>query len=162
MSAMPWWIWLALGATLLVVEVAVQTEFWLAVLGVAALIVGAAAWMGFKDPLWAQWAVFGMLSIFLAVVVRRRIHSKWVASAPGIAPELVGERVIVDAPIPAGRAGGARHRGSVWKARNVGDQDLDAGVTAIIQRVEGTTLEISTQDSEPSSVATELDAPHSP
>ena len=44
---MPWWVWLALGATLLVVEVAVQTEFWLAVLGVAALIVGIAAWMGF-------------------------------------------------------------------------------------------------------------------
>ena len=148
MSAMPWWAWLAVGVVLLVVEVAIQTDFWLAVLGVAALIVGTAAWMGFSEPLWAQWAAFGLLSIGLAVFVRRWLHGRWVASAPGIAPELVGERVALDAPIPAGRAGEARHRGSVWHARNVGEQDLDAGAAAIIRRVEGTTLEISTEGSE--------------
>ena len=38
---MPWWAWMAVGVVILVIEVAVQTEFWLAVLGGAALLVGA-------------------------------------------------------------------------------------------------------------------------
>ncbi|MBW2698578.1 MAG: NfeD family protein, partial [Deltaproteobacteria bacterium] len=69
---MPWWAWLAVGAVILIIEVAVQTEFWLAVLGGAALMVGAVGWVIPEQPVWVQWAQLGVFSILLTVFVRRR------------------------------------------------------------------------------------------
>jgi len=143
---MPWWIWLAIGVALLIIEIAIQTEFWMAVLGSAALLVGLAVGLGMGGPLWAQWALFGVLSVVLAVSIRRRIHQKFVANAPGLEPDLLGDRVPVASEIPAGGTGEVLLRGSTWRVRNVGSAPLPAGSTAIVERVDGLTLELRPPD----------------
>jgi membrane protein implicated in regulation of membrane protease activity len=140
---MPWWAWLATGVVLLIVEVAIQTEFWLAVLGGAALLVGAIGWVLPNLPLWLQWIELSVFSILLAVFVRRSVHDKFVGSAPGIAPDLVGDVVTANASIDPGAVGAVQHRGSVWQARNVGGIAIVAGSTARIRGVDGVVLQIS-------------------
>lgn len=140
---MPWWAWLATGVVILMIEVAVQTEFWLAVLGGAALLVAGVAWIFPALPVWVQWAELGIFSILLTVFVRRRLHENLVGSAPGLAPNLVGESVTADAIIEPGDIGPVQHRGSVWQARNVGGVAIVAGSSASIERVDGVVLEIS-------------------
>ena len=56
---MPWWGWLVIGAMLLGAEIIVTTDFYLAVLGVAALSVGLVSALGLETP-WMQWALFGV------------------------------------------------------------------------------------------------------
>jgi membrane protein implicated in regulation of membrane protease activity len=143
---MAWWIWLAIGVVLLMIEIAIQTEFWMAVLGSAALLVGLAVGLGMGGPLWAQWALFGVLSVVLAVSIRRRIHQKFVANAPGLEPDLLGDRVPVASEIPAGGTSEVLLRGSTWRVRNVGSVPLPAGSTAIVERVDGLTLELRPPD----------------
>jgi membrane protein implicated in regulation of membrane protease activity len=141
---MPWWAWLAVGAVILIIEVAVQTEFWLAVLGGAALMVGAVGWVIPEQPVWVQWAQLGVFSILLTVFVRRRLHEKFVGRAPGIAPDLIGESVIAQETIEPGGTGSVQHRGSVWQARNVGESAIATGHSARIERVDGVALDIRT------------------
>lgn len=143
---MPGWAWLAVGVALLIIEMAIQTEFWLAVLGCAALLVGVAISFGLTGPLWVQWAAFGILSIVLAVSIRRRLHQKFVASAPGLQPDLVGDRVEIDIDLPPGDTGEATLRGSVWRVRNTGRDPLPRGAVAIVDKVDGLTLELKAPD----------------
>ncbi len=139
---MPWWGWLAVGAVLLATEIAVQTDFWLAVLGVAALGVGALARFGLVETTWVQWAAFGVLSVFFAVFVRRKIHEKLVGSAPGIKAELIGEYGTVQAEIAPAGVGTIELRGSSWKARNVGDSPLAVGARVRVEAVDGFLLDV--------------------
>jgi membrane protein implicated in regulation of membrane protease activity len=139
---MPWWVWLAIGVGLLIIEITIQMEFWMAVLGSAALLVGLIVFLGIGGPLWAQWGLFAVLSVVLAVSIRRRIHQKFVASAPGLEPDLVGERVPIASEIPIDGSGEVLLRGTTWRARNVGSTPLPAGSTAVIERVDGLTLEL--------------------
>lgn len=139
---MPWWGWLAVGVALLMVEVLVQTEFWLACLGGAALLVAGLARLGLVDPVWVQWAAFAGLSVVLAGFVRRQLHEKIVGKAPGLAPELVGEKATVQEEIAPGADGRVTLRGSPWRATNVGTGALAAGEAALVERVDGVVLEV--------------------
>lgn len=139
---MPWWGWLAVGAVLLASELAVQTDFWLAVLGVAALSVGALARFGIIETIWVQWAGFGVLSVFFAVFVRKRVHEKLVGTAPGIKAELIGEYGTVQTEIAPAGVGSVELRGSSWKARNVGDSPLAAGTRVRVEAVDGLQLDV--------------------
>ncbi len=143
---MPWWGWLVLGGGLLAVEVAIQTEFWLAILGASALSVGLITRFVFEAPVWGQWAVFGVVVVLLAFFVRRPLNEKWVKAAPGIEPDLVGECVSVESEIAAGGSGSTRHRGTTWTARNVGTTTLAPGSEAKVVRTSGLTLEVEALD----------------
>ena len=136
------WVWLVIAAVLLGLEVAVQADFWLAVLGSAALAVGLVTAIGLEAPLSLQLVSFGALSIALTLFVRRRLHEKLVGRAPGIRDDLVRESVTVADAIEPGETGSVQHRGSPWQARNVGAVTIPAGSEARIQRVSGLTLEL--------------------
>jgi membrane protein implicated in regulation of membrane protease activity len=60
---MAWWIWIVLGAALLVTEVVLSTDFWLVFFGVAALGLGLLGVAGLVLPAWAQFLVFALLSV---------------------------------------------------------------------------------------------------
>ncbi|MGH0035073.1 MAG: NfeD family protein [Myxococcota bacterium] len=139
---MPWWGWLAVGAALLAAEVAVQTEFWLAVLGAAALVVGMGLLVGLDAPVWGQWLAFAVLSIGLAVTVRRQVREKLAGRAPGLKPELIGEHGSCREAIEAGGVGSVEVRGSTWRARNLGSQALSEGDPIRVDSVDGLTLEV--------------------
>jgi len=139
---MPWWAWLALGAALLAVEISVSTEFWLAMLGVAAFAVSAVLIVGIEPPAWLQWLAFAVLSVLLALTARRRLRDALGGRAPGIAPELIGERGTSREPMAPGALGSVEVRGTTWRARNVGQGPLRSGDPICVERVEGLLLDV--------------------
>lgn len=142
---MVWWVWLLVGVALLCTEIAIQTDFWLAVLGLAALTVGLLGWIGPDTAPPVQWIEFAGVAVLLTVFARRRLHERWLRS-PGIDPDLVGDVVEIGESIAPDAVGGVRHRGSIWNARNVGPLALEPGATAVIEAIDGLTLEIAAED----------------
>ncbi|MDP3938637.1 MAG: NfeD family protein [Deltaproteobacteria bacterium] len=138
---MPWWGWLVVGAVLLATETVIQTDFWLALLGVAAFAMAALVRFGLIETIWIQWAAFGVLAVFFSVFVRRRIH-KLVAPAPGLKAELIGEYGTVQTEIAPAGVGTIELRGSNWKARNVGDSPLAVGARVRVEAVDGFLLDV--------------------
>lgn len=140
---MPWWGWLALGASLLAAETVVQTEFWLAVIGVAALVVGGGLWAGeLEVAVWLQWLVFAGLSIAFGVLFRRQVHEKLVGHVPDRAPDLIGDEAVTLEAIVPGAVGQISLRGSNWRARNVGPGLLAEGARVRVSGREGILLEV--------------------
>jgi membrane protein implicated in regulation of membrane protease activity len=139
---MPWWGWLVLGTALLGAEVAISTEFWLALVGAAALAMGLLLPLGFEPAIWIQWLAFAALAIAFNVFFRRQLHEKLVGRAPGLAPELVGEQGIALEAIAPGAVGPVEMRGSTWRARNVGEAPLDARTRVEVVGKSGILLEV--------------------
>jgi len=139
---MPWWGWISLGTVLLAAEMAVQTEFWLAVVGAAAALVGAALLVGLPMPVWLQWLAFSILSIAMAFSFRRYVANRLIPRGTGLDPELVGDHGTALSEISPGQIGKVELRGSNWRARNVGDTAIEEGDTVRVEAVAGLTLDV--------------------
>ena len=139
---MPWWGWIVLGAVLLASEMLVTAEFYLVLLGVAALTMGLLGLAGFEGPVWSQWVLFGVLSVFFLVAFRRRVWSRLMARQDNPEEHLIDEVVVTEEAIPPGRTGRAQLRGSSWTVRNQGDTPLEAGARARVVRVDGLFLHV--------------------
>jgi len=139
---MPWWAWLVVGAVLLATETAIQTDFWLALLGVAAFGMAGLVRFGLIETIWVQWTTFGVLAVFFTVFVRKQIHAKLMGSAPGLKAELIGEYGTVQSEIAPAAIGSVELRGSSWKARNVGDSPLAPGARVRVEAVDGLLLDV--------------------
>jgi len=139
---MPWWGWIGLGCVLLAAELAVQTEFWLAIIGAAALALGAGLLCGLAIPAWLQLLCFSALSILLAVTLRRGLVDWLARRGVGLDPTLVGEAGTSTSQIPPGEIGAVEVRGSTWRARNVGEQTLEAGDSLSVAAVNGLRLDV--------------------
>ncbi len=143
---MPWWGWVLVGVVLLGSELLTDAGFYLAILGVAALLTGLGDAFGIPGPLYVEWAVFGGLSIVLLLGVRRQLYG-WVrgGSAPGY-ESLIGEIATVSETIEPGALGHARLRGADWTARNVGRSVLTTGHRARIERVDHLVLNLRSEE----------------
>jgi membrane protein implicated in regulation of membrane protease activity len=140
---MPWWGWLALGAGLLGAEIVLSTDFWLATVGAAAMVMGLALPLIADDPrAWVQWVWFAALAVLITGLFRRRLHERLVGRAPGLDPELVGESGVALAPIAPGAEGSVELRGTTWQARNVGTEPVAARAPVHVTAVRGIVLEV--------------------
>jgi len=139
---MPWWGWFALGAALLGAEIVVATDFWLATVGAAAMLLGLALTLVEGPREWIQWLLFAALAVAFNALFRRRLHERVVGHPPGLDPELVGESGIAIAPIEPGAQGSVELRGSTWQARNVGSEPLAARAAVRVTGVSGIVLEV--------------------
>lgn len=140
---MPWWGWMAIGALMLATELGVSADFWLAVVGAAALGTSLLGLFGVDAPVWMQWAVFASLSVLLAVFVRGPAYERLMAKTEDLAPELLGERArVIGAPIAAGGMGKVELRGSTWRAHNEGTEALEEGAVAQVDGVDGIMLRV--------------------
>jgi membrane protein implicated in regulation of membrane protease activity len=139
---MPWWAWLVLGAAMLGLEVAISTEFWLALVGAAAMTLGLLLTFGIVPPVTVQWIAFAVLAVAYNVFFRRRIHEKLGGTAPGLAPELEGESGTALEAIAPGATGPIELRGSTWRARNTGDTTVAARASVRVVGKEGILLEV--------------------
>jgi membrane protein implicated in regulation of membrane protease activity len=142
---MPWWGWLVFGAALLGAEIVVSTDFWLATVGAAALVIGLVLPIPLIDPdprAWVQWSCFAALAVLITGLFRRRLYERLVGRPPGLEPELVGESGVAIAPIAPGAEGSVEVRGTTWQARNVGTEPLAARAPVRVTAVRGILLEV--------------------
>src|SRR5262245_30403703 len=139
---MAWWGWMVFGAALLGAEIVVATDFWLATVGAAALVMGLALTLVDGPRAWIQWIAFAVLAVLFNGLFRRRLHERWVGKPPGLEPELVGESGVALGRIEPGAQGSVELRGSTWQARNVGSEPLVAQAPVRVTAVRGIVLEV--------------------
>jgi inner membrane protein len=139
---MAWWGWMVFGTALLGAEIVVTTDFWLATVGAAALVMGLALTLVEGPRAWVQWIAFAVIAVLFNGLFRRRLHERWVGNPPGLEPELVGESGVALGPIAPGAQGSVELRGTTWQARNVGSEPLAARASVRVTAVRGIVLEV--------------------
>lgn len=145
---MVWWNWLLLGLVLLAAEMATPGGFYILFFGLAALIVGALAGLEWINTAWLQWLLFSVLSMISLFLFRNSLLV-WMKAHEPAGPDvdsLVGELAVLTEDLPPGELGKVELRGTTWSARNTGQTVLTKGHRARVQRVDGLTLWISSDD----------------
>jgi len=145
---MEWWAWIAVGAVLLVSEMAfVDAQFYLVFVGASALIVGFLDLSGLLPAVWMQWLVFAVLAAFSMVTFRRRIYDRMRRKLPAMQQGPAGEAVVLPAALQPGETCRLEYCGSSWNAINGGNSLIAAGQRARIDRVDGLTLVVHGENS---------------
>ena len=138
---MQWWAWIAVGAILLVSELAfIDAQFYLVFVGAAALLVGFLALAGIADAIWLQWLIFAVLAVAGMVTFRRRVYERLRRNLPVMHAAPVGESLVLPTELAPGNSCRLEFRGSSWTAINGGHTLIDAGGRARVDRVDGVTL----------------------
>ena len=131
------------GLALLSLEMfAIDAQFYLVFLGLGAMVVGLVALTGIDLPGWAEWVLFGVLSLILMVTIRRQMYEKLRGQAVGLANPGSGDHVHIEQELPPGESCRTEYRGTMWTAMNVGAEAIPAGTTAVIDRIDGLNLHI--------------------
>ena len=143
---MTWWGWMILGAVLLGAELfAIDAQFYLVFLGVAAGLVGLASMLGITLPEWVQWLAFGLLSLTFMVTFRKSLYEKIRGGAVGFRETISGDTVDIVDDLAPGADARAEYRGTNWTVRNSGDTLIAGGTRAVVTRVDGLTLHVSAE-----------------
>ena len=144
---MPWWGWIIFGVVLLGAELlAIEAQFYLVLLGVAALLTGLGVAIGLPGQPYAEWALFAVLAVVLMFGVRRQLYGRLVGSPPPMYEAVVGEVATVAETIEPGALGRARLRGTDWMARNVGRTPLTAGQRARIEGIDNLVVDLHAEE----------------
>ena len=145
---MEWWSWIILGLVLLGGEVITPGGFFLCFFGVSAIIVGALDGLELAGPPWLQWLLFSVLSLVLLLFVRNRLKAMFPPNSAltNDRDGLVGKFGAATSEIHSGKSGQIDLRGTVWTARNVGNQTIHNGAQAIVVKVEGLSLDVKAED----------------
>jgi len=137
---MEWWIWLAGGFVLLVLELATPSGFYLMFFGVGAILTGVVASTGALTGMAAQWLIFTVISVLSLLLFRGKIQARVEPVSRPPVDSLVGEIAFPVESMPPGAVGRVALRGSNWEARNVGDTPLGANQRCRVTRVLGLQL----------------------
>jgi membrane protein implicated in regulation of membrane protease activity len=138
---MPWWGWLILGGILFGAELGlIDAAFYLVFLGLSALLVGLLMLFGLNMEMWLQWLVFAGLSLGSMVFFRVRVY-RWL-HPPGLGYDTshVGEELLITARIAPGESARIAYKGTTWTVRNNGQEMIEAGERASIEKVDSLTI----------------------
>ena len=133
---MEWWMWLAGGLVLLVIELATPSGFFVMFFGLGALTVGVLARLGVIDAAWAQWLIFSITSVAYLLLFRGRLQQGFDLPAANV-DTLIGEMATPRERIEPGAIGRADLRGALWNARNESASTINAGQRCRVTRVDG-------------------------
>lgn len=140
---MPWWGWIIVGTLLLGAEMlAIDAQFYLIFVGVAAIGVGLVGMVGIDMPLWGQWLLFAAASLGFMVLFRRKLYDALRGGIPDMPGEMTGNRITIPDELATGAECRVMHRGTHWTARNIGAETIAAGAPADIVDVSGLTLNV--------------------
>lgn len=139
---MTWWIWIALGALLFIMEVFLAADFWLVFFGLAALVVGGAGYFGVELSGPVQWIVFTVLAVIGVFGLRGPIRRKLSPGGSAVGSDLVGTPATARGAMAPGERGQVDLRGTIWEARNDADSSVTAGQRCIVTGTEGVVLVI--------------------
>jgi inner membrane protein len=142
---MDWWIWIVLGLVLLLGELVTPGGFYILFFGVAAITVGILAGFNIAGPPWFQVIVFSVLSLITLWLFRERLLLSTQQDSPDQVDSLIGETAVITEEIPSKGIGKAEMRGTSWSARNIGETSLARGERCKVERVEGLTIYVRTE-----------------
>ena len=138
---MAWWIWVLLGLGLLVAELVTPGGFFAIFFGIAGVVVGVLAALGFVADPALQWLLFSVLSVLGVVLFRRPVMKALkLDQATKAVDAIAGEEATVLEEVGPGGPGKAELRGTTWTARTEGPATLAKGQRCRVRRVEGLTL----------------------
>jgi len=131
-----WWLWLAAGLLLLVIELATPSGFFVMFFGLGALTVGVLTRLGISGAPWLQWLIFTILSVVYLLLFRGRLRRR-LFPPPDNVDTLIGELAIPRERIRPGEVGRVDLRGALWTARNEAPGVVEAGQRCRVTRVDG-------------------------
>jgi membrane protein implicated in regulation of membrane protease activity len=138
---MSWWGWVIGGAIFLGAELAfVNAQFYLVIIGGAAILVGAATALLYSFAPWAQWAAFAVLALVLMRTFRSRLYERLRGHAASVQSGPVGSVMTLPVSLAPGESCRAEHGGTYWTVCNDSDKPIPSGTHARITRVHGLTL----------------------
>ncbi|HQZ39600.1 MAG TPA: NfeD family protein [Vicinamibacterales bacterium] len=139
---MDWWLWVAGGLALMVLELVTPSGFFIMFFGLGALSVGALTWIGLVAAGWLQWLLFTLLALGFIAVFRGQFPQLFRAAPPPTVDSLVGVLAVPQAAIEPGAVGRVEVRGSTWSARNAGQAGLAMGQRCTVVSVDGLLLTV--------------------
>jgi membrane protein implicated in regulation of membrane protease activity len=139
---MEWWVWLAGGLLLMVIELATPSGFFVMFFGLGALTVGVLKRLGIVGPLWMEWLLFTVTSVAYLLLFRDRLQRR--VEQPGSAnvDTLVGELAVPKERILPGAVGRIELRGTSWNARNCGSEPIEPGRRCRVISIDGLLLSV--------------------
>jgi inner membrane protein len=138
---MEWWMWLAGGLVLLVIELATPSGFFVMFFGLGALTAGVLTRLGALEAPWIQWLVFTITSVVYLLLFRGRLQKQF-DHPPGNVDTLIGEIATPRERIEPGAVGRVDLRGSLWNARNESSAPVEPGQRCRVTRVDGLLVNI--------------------
>src|SRR5918993_1759606 len=124
---MTWWMWIAGGLVLMVLELATPSGFFIMFFGLGALTVGALTGAALLVSPLAQWLLFTALSVVYLLLFRGSFQKHFPSLPPPDIDSLVGALAVPQGGIEPGSVGKVEVRGSSWSARNVADAPITIG-----------------------------------
>lgn len=135
----PTTFWLTVGFALMALEL-VSGAAVLIFCGFGALAVGTLLAAGVTLSVAWQVVLAAALAVASLVVLRPLVRG-WLRPRGGYSDH-VGGVVVAETAVGHQTAGRVRHRGTVWQARTVRGESLDAGEQGIVTGVEGIELRV--------------------
>jgi inner membrane protein len=139
---MDWWMWLAGGLALMVVELATPGGFFIMFFGLGAMTVGLLSRFGPIQTDWVQWLLFTLISLGYLLLFRRKLQQRFEPPPPPAVDSLIGVLAVPQGPIEPGAVGRVEVRGSAWSARNVASATLAIGQRCTVVGVDGLLLAV--------------------
>ncbi len=139
------WHWLTLGVMFITIELFVPGAFFLG-MGVAALIVGATAWLVPTMAVELQLFLFALLSLISIVVGKKILRTRPIESDQPLlnqrGHQYVGRVFTLEEAIVNGQ-GKIKVDDSIWKVEG---QDCEHGTRVKVTGVDGVVLQVSAAD----------------
>lgn len=135
------WVWFVIGVLLLVCEVLVPSGFFLLILGISGLVVGAVTLMGLISSWMAQAGLFCIVAVVLWLVFAEKLQRLLSSKEQGYAG-VVGQTARATEVIAPGRTGQGELWGTTWKFKNVGESLILAGGECVVDSSDGITLDV--------------------
>jgi inner membrane protein len=139
---MEWWMWLAGGLVLMVIELATPSGFFVMFFGLGALTVGVLSRLGIGGAVWLQWLLFTAVSIAYLLLFRGRLARRLQHPESSNVDSLVGELAVPRERIRPGEVGRVELRGTAWTARNVAREAIEPGRRCRVTGVDGLMLSV--------------------
>jgi membrane protein implicated in regulation of membrane protease activity len=134
---MEWWMWLAAGLLLLVLELVTPSGFFVMFFGLGALTVGALVRLGLSGPAWLPWLLFTIASVVYLLLFRDRLQRRVQLPDADNVDTLVGELAVPHECILPGAVGRVELRGTTWTARNGASEAIEPGRRCRVTSVDG-------------------------
>jgi len=136
-----WWHWMAVGLVLVVLEMAAPGGFFVIFFGLAAIVVGALAFLDLGGPLWLQLGAFSVLSAVFLLLFRNPLlrRMRFNLGTDDI-DNLTGEPATALEDLGPSDSGRVELRGSVWSARNGSTLPIARGARVRVVAVDRLTV----------------------